>query len=103
MHDVLVRDIAVGEDHELDIPALYKIRQFMFSQDRDPVRIVFTRERRGILSALYVRYLCRRKGQDFVPWILTEKGIEVVKIPSGGSHDDRLDPLLIHIKPLPSN
>ncbi|MCH7549062.1 MAG: DUF1800 family protein [Candidatus Krumholzibacteriota bacterium] len=56
--------------------------------------IGFAGERCRITASFDVRYLSRRKRDDFHPGLVSVHRVEIVKISTGGSHDD--DPLFTH-------
>ena len=94
VHDVLVRDVAVGE-HDL-IHGLGAAQRFQLRllHDGNAARIERTRKRRRINPAGDARDLRGGERHDFSCGIVAVDHVEVVKIAAGGAHDD--DPTAPH-------
>src|SRR5207245_3465765 len=85
----------VREDARLGIERLDEPRELLFGKNRDPVRIDFPREGRGVLPSLDSRNLRRGKRDDAVRRIVAEIDVEIVEVAACGAEDDDL-PRLRH-------
>src|SRR5881396_15706 len=88
--DVRVVDVGVGEDARLGIERLDEPGELVLGKNRDPIRIEFPREGRGILPGLDSRNLRRGKRDDAVRRIVAEVDVEIVEVAARGPEDDDL-------------
>jgi hypothetical protein len=88
VHNDLVRHIAVGKDDLIGVVFMDQVDQLTFGEDGDSGRIEFASQLGGVRSALNVGDLGCREGDYIVGWIVAEAHIEIVEIPSSGTHDN---------------
>jgi hypothetical protein len=88
VHDVLVRDVAVGEDDLIDVTSAAQCFEPGFLDDRDALRIEPPRERRRIAPIVDTGDLGGGEGDDLDCRVVTIDGIEVMEVSSRGSQYD---------------
>ena len=88
MHHRLVADIAVGEDHRVRLEPGDQLLEIRLGVDRDSLRVSIPRQLRGVAAPGDSGNLGRREGDDFDRRVVSIGDVEVVEVPSGGSHDD---------------
>jgi hypothetical protein len=89
VHDVLVGDVAVGEDDQIGVLVGDHALQLGLGKDRDAGRIELAGELGRVVAAGDARDLGRRsEGHDLVVGIVTVSRVEVVEVAPCGSHDD---------------
>ena len=87
VHDVLVGDVAVGENHLVGVSPRIRLAQLGLGVDRDALRIARPGQLRGIATALDVRDLGGGEGHDLGLGVIAEDRVEIVEITSRGAHD----------------
>ncbi len=98
MHDFDVWDIAVGKNYQIDPMLTYEGGEILLGIYWNAFWIFLACQTWWIEASFNVRNLCSSETDNIVTWIIPEIDIEIVKIPSSGSHYyDFLD----HV-PLPS-
>ena len=88
MHDVGVRDVAVGEHDRVDALAAADRFELGLVLDRDAVRIARAGQAGGIAAAGDARDLRRREGDDLAGGIVAIDDVEVVEVAAGRAQDD---------------
>ena len=90
VHHFRVADIAVGKGNQVDLVFSDQIDNIRFRMDGDPIGIKATSKIRGITPVFDIGDLGRSKGNNIVSYVVSEINIEIVKVASGGSHDDHV-------------
>ena len=88
VHHVLVGDVAVSEDHEIDLQLGDSLAELAFGVDRHAVGVEAAGELRGVEPALDVGDLSGGKCHDSIGRIVAVGDVEVVKIAAGCTHDE---------------
>ena len=88
VHDVLVRDVGVGEDDLVHVLAAHQVGQLLLGEDRDPVRVARARQRSRVDAAFDVRDLRRREGDHLHVVASPVDDVEVVEVAAGRTGDD---------------
>ena len=88
VHDVFMRNIAVGKHHFIDAIFFYHIRQRFFRLDGDSTRVERSRQLGGIFSVVDIGYLRGGESHDRVFFMIPKNGIKIMKVPSGSAGDD---------------
>ena len=83
VHHMLIRNIAVTEQHEIDLALSNQPLQLLFGKNRNARRVQRTRQAGRIVAVFDVGNLGRCKGNDRVVRVVTKKHIEVVEISPG--------------------
>lgn len=88
MHDVVVRNVAVGEHHFVDGFRADQGDELGFGIDGDAFGVQFPCKLRGISPAFDVGYLRRREAVHLDGRVFAVADVEIVEIPPRGSHDE---------------
>jgi len=89
VHDVLVGDVAVAEDHDVHRELVNQPLEVRLGEDRDPPRIPRAREHRRIHPIRDVRDLGGRERDHLVGGVVAEERVEIVKVPTCCPEDQR--------------
>jgi len=84
----LVRDIAVGENDEVDVLVAAEPLEITFGDDRDRIVVQRARGLGGIEAIGDARDLCGREGHDLHVRIVSVDDVEVMEVAPCGAHDD---------------
>ena len=87
VHDVLVRDVGVGEDDDVDLMFADELLQRRLRQDRNPFRIQRARQFGGVAAVVDVRDLRRGERDDLVGRTVPVDEVEVVKVAARSARD----------------
>ncbi len=90
VHDGLVADVAVGEDHHPGRLLRDDPLQLRLGHDGDAAGVVLAGELRWIAPRIDARDLRRREGHDLDRGIGAEHDVEVVEVAPRSTHDDDL-------------
>jgi hypothetical protein len=98
VHDLLVGEVAVGEDHFVDLEIADVLFEVLLVQDRNPLGVPFPGELGGVAAPGDIRDLGGGEGHDLILGASTVIGVEVVKVAPGGAQDQ--DTSKLHDMPL---
>ena len=87
MHHVFVGKVRVGEDDLVDAFLADDVLELVLGPDADAFGIQRAGQRRRIDAAGDARYLRRGEGDDVRVRVAPVHDVEVVEIPSSGTHD----------------
>src|SRR5574343_865729 len=88
MHDLDVRQVAVGEDDLFDLMGVAKGLKLAFVRDGDAVRVAGAGELRRVGAPGDACDLSRGESDDLDGRIVAIDCVEIVKVASGGAHDE---------------
>src|SRR3989304_247706 len=88
MHDVLMRDVTVGENNFIHAKLTDELRQLFFRKNQNALRIICTCKLRRVDSALNSWYLRHRERHNAVVTIASEVHVIVVEIPACSAHNN---------------
>ena len=88
MHHMLMGDVAVSEHDFIDGTSAAQPLELRLFEDRDASRVKPAGKRRRIAATIDIGDLSCRESDDFNGRIVAVDNIEIVEVPSGGSHDD---------------
>jgi hypothetical protein len=86
VHHVLVRHVGVREDHLVDVVVGDEPLELRLGSDRDALRVAGPGERGRVDPAVDPGDLGRREGDHLDVEVGAQGGLEVVEVPTGGSH-----------------
>ena len=98
VHDNLMRHVAVGKDHLVDLQGLDQFDQVALRMDRDALRVLLAGQRSRVFALIDVRDLGGGESNDFVVGIIPEESVEIMEIAPCSAHDqcsDRCHSLII--------
>ena len=88
MHDVFVRDVAVGEDHLVGAKPADERSEFLFRVDRNAFGIQRTRQEGRVHPSLQVGNLGGGECHYLILWTFPEINVEVMEVAAAGTEDD---------------
>jgi hypothetical protein len=88
MHDVLVRDVAIRENHLLDLMGFDQGLKLFFRMDGNSFGVEAPRKNGRVFSSLDIRDLSRGESDDPAIGIIAKNDIEIVEVSTRGSHDE---------------
>ena len=91
VHHILVRNIAVGKHHLLDLVLLDQALQVALRVNRDALRVQLAGQLSRVLASFDVGDLGGGEGDHLIIRIVAEEDVEIVEVASRGAHDDRSD------------
>ena len=94
MHDLLMRQVAVGEDDLVDPSRAADRIEFRLFDNSDAIRIKSTGELRRIAAPRNSGDLSRREGDDLARRIIAKDHIIVMEIATRGAEDDDVPTML---------
>src|SRR4029078_1715499 len=88
MHHMLMGDVAVSEHDFIDGMSAAQSLELRLFEDRDAARVKPPGKGRRIAATIDIGHLSCRESDDLNRRIVAVDDIEIVEVPSGGSHDD---------------
>ena len=88
MHHMLMGDVAISEHHFIDGMSAAQSLELRLFADRNASRVKPPGQRRWVAATIDIGNLSCREGDDFNRRIVAVDHIEIVEVPSGGSHND---------------
>ena len=87
-HQDRIGDIGVGKDNLFDLVILDEGDEFRFGMDGDPVRVELPGQLLRVDPTFDVGNLSGGEGHDLVGFVVPKERVKVVKVSSGGTHDE---------------
>jgi hypothetical protein len=91
VHDVFVRDVAIGEDDLFHAVLLDQIDELLFGADGDAARVQLASQLGRIEASLDIRDLGRGEGYDLIIFVAAKERVEIVEVTSCRAHNKSLD------------
>ena len=88
MHQVLMRNVAIGEHHHVDGVVLNEALEIFLLEYRNPLRIQASRKHGRVAPSGDVWDLGGSESNNLVVEVLTEKNVEIVEVSARSSENE---------------